>query len=118
MRKLYRIEVPPLAEWSVDDVRAWREANRLPGRGEIVTRELAKAYRRIARLPFAAALVHVNGRYAETARYLVLDAIGCNVYYDVIEEKRMVIVLLLWGARREAPKLRVKMQPKTPKPKG
>jgi hypothetical protein len=41
MTKRYRIALGPLAELSVDEVRAWREAH---GRSaELVTRELAKA---------------------------------------------------------------------------
>ena len=115
MTRRYRVRLDPAADLSIDDERAWWE-RRDVARAEAVVEEVEKAYAFVARFPFAGALIQIRGRFAETARFLVLDRINCLLFYDVDEERREVLILLLWHEGRRPPKLKVKMQPKPRKP--
>jgi hypothetical protein len=44
--------------------------------------------------------------------FLVLDRIGYLLYYDVDDEARQVLVLVLWHEKRRRPKLKVRMRRK------
>ena len=108
-RKRYRVRLEATAEASIEEERAWWE-DRDPTRGDAIADELEKAIRFLARFAGAGALVQVRDRFAETARFLVLDRINCLLFYDIVEETREVVILLLWHEGRKPPKLKVRMQ--------
>jgi plasmid stabilization system protein ParE len=112
MREPYTVEIDPPAEQSIEEACRWWEQHS-PARAQLIVDQLEKAYRHLARFPAAGAPVQIRGRWAETARVLVLDGTGYGLYYDVDDESRQVLVLLLWHEKRRRPKLKVRLRQKT-----
>ncbi|MFL5264425.1 MAG: type II toxin-antitoxin system RelE/ParE family toxin [Anaeromyxobacteraceae bacterium] len=93
----------PEAERQASEMDAWWREHR-PDARDLFARELAEARELMAATPGVG--VTYTDANAKTARRVLLPKTRNHVYFEVDEQRGLVIVLAVWGApRRRGPQL-------------
>jgi len=93
----------PEAERQAIEMDSWWREHR-PDARDLFARELAEARELITATPSIG--VSYTGGSGKTARRVLLPKTRNHVYFEVDEERHLVVVLAVWGApRRRGPRL-------------
>ena len=98
-----KLVLTPEAERQASEMDSWWRSHR-PDARDLFARELAEARELILATPTIG--VMYTTRTGKTARRVLLPKTRNHVYFEVDEDRNVVIVLAVWGApRRRGPRL-------------
>lgn len=98
-----KIGFTPEAERQADEMDTWWRAHRPKAPG-LFARELVEVGESIAATPTLG--IRYRTRSGKVARRILMPKTRTHVYFEVDDEKEMIVVLAVWGApRRRGPRL-------------